>query len=462
MEEFSIWKIDEDEADYFYYLCEFLLKKEANVNATDIYGFTCLHHIYDLYDAQPFPKNNDMTSAPYALLQAQLKRKRMSSPDSASKNDDALASVADNANVTSASANVGQSLSPNVAISPPPPSMQADEDMKALAKFVVSNRIFPIFIWKAIGDAFCEPHRGLFQLCGKQWFGCDSKTGEWSQINELGITCGRLLLFMKELIKHLDDVKEKRFIANNYMKAMPFIRAFFHHDESSSLVFQRFKKQRLERDMVIAACGLSIKTVMNLHKKGVSLNAVSKNGYTPLFYACCFGQYKMFDYIMSQEGIVVNTKTNRGRTPLHAASEDVCLHHVERLIEAGADVTAISNDGDTVLHFASEISSGGLVVKKLMESGANAVVNKINNDGFTALMVASIKNCPETVKILIKGGADVSITREKRYLNDSKTGTALQMAKEWEGWENDLLLKAFTRLRDDEEVVGSRKKRKMG
>lgn len=394
----------------------------------------------------------------HALDTILLKRKRMSSPDSAS-NDDALASVANNSNVASASANVGQSLSPNVAISPPPPSMQADEDMKALAKLVASDRIL---MGKAFGDAFSEAHRGLFQLCGKQWF---SKTGgEWSQITEHGIKYGRLYLFMKELIKHLDDVKEARFIANNYMKAMPFIRVFFYHDESSSLVFQRFKKQRLEMDMVSAACHCSIKRVMNLHKKGVSLNAASKNdGYTPLFYACCFGQYEMFDYIMSQEGIVVNTKTeDRGRTPLHAASEDVCLSHVERLIEAGADVTAISNDGDTVLHYASEISGCGLVVKKLMESGANAVVNKINNDGFTALMVAAINNCPETVKILIKGGADVSITREKRYLNDSKTGTALQMAKKWKGWNNDLLLKAFTRLRDDEEVVGSRKKRKMG
>jgi ankyrin repeat protein len=50
-------KIDEHEADYFYYLCEFLLKKGANVNAVDIYGFTGLHHIYYLYNAQPLCGN---------------------------------------------------------------------------------------------------------------------------------------------------------------------------------------------------------------------------------------------------------------------------------------------------------------------------------------------------------------------------------------------------------------------
>ena len=49
-------KIDEEEADYFYYLCEFLLKKGANVNAVDVYGLTGLHHIYYLYDAQSLPR----------------------------------------------------------------------------------------------------------------------------------------------------------------------------------------------------------------------------------------------------------------------------------------------------------------------------------------------------------------------------------------------------------------------
>jgi len=61
-------KIDEHEADYFYYLCEFLLKKGANVNAVDIYGCTGLHHIYYLYDAQPLPRNTGNFSRFIKLL----------------------------------------------------------------------------------------------------------------------------------------------------------------------------------------------------------------------------------------------------------------------------------------------------------------------------------------------------------------------------------------------------------
>jgi len=61
-------KINEEEADYFYYLCESLLKKGANVNAVDIYGCTGLHHIYYLYDAQSLPRNNGNFSRFIKLL----------------------------------------------------------------------------------------------------------------------------------------------------------------------------------------------------------------------------------------------------------------------------------------------------------------------------------------------------------------------------------------------------------
>ena len=313
------------------------------------------------------------------------------------------------------------------------------KNMKEVAKSLLNTKIL---IEKAIGDAFCEEHKGLYQFCGKKWFVCDGETGVWTVREENHIRV-KLLDFICELINHLDDKKQKKLISSRYLKGMPFIREFFYHDESSSTVFQRFENERLEGEMTYAACWNNIREVKKLHKQGVSLNARCRDGYnTPLFYACAFGQHKMFDYIMSHDGIDVNTKTDQGRTPLHAASEDVCLPHVERLIEAGADVTAISNNGSTVLHYASEC--GGIVVKKLLDSGAGAVVNKVNDYGFTALMVATINNKPGTVEMLIKGGADVSIRRlNPTHHAFQATGTAFQMAKERKGCNNALLLEAF-------------------
>ena len=75
---------------------------------------------------------------------------------------------------------------------------------------------------------------------------------------------------------------------------------------------------------------------------------------------------------------------------------------VKRLIEAGADVNAQSNNGYTVLMAASQY--GQLeVCKLLIEKGAE--VNTGPWDGRTALILASKEGHKEVAQLLIEAGA---------------------------------------------------------
>lgn len=91
---------------------------------------------------------------------------------------------------------------------------------------------------------------------------------------------------------------------------------------------------------------------------------------------------------------------------------------VERLLESDAEIAVSNNDGATALIVAS-LSGYSDIVKLLLDSGAD--VNAADNDGITSLMLASFQGYPTGVKILLDGGADTS-------LRDKDGETALDYA----------------------------------
>jgi cytohesin len=82
---------------------------------------------------------------------------------------------------------------------------------------------------------------------------------------------------------------------------------------------------------------------------------------------------------------------------------------VRALIDAGADVNKVRDNGMTPL-FAAAYKGHGDIVRALIDAGAD--VNKARDDGATPLFAAAQQGHVEIVRALIDAGADVNKARD--------------------------------------------------
>ncbi len=107
--------------------------------------------------------------------------------------------------------------------------------------------------------------------------------------------------------------------------------------------------------------------------------------------------------------------------PLHEATRDGDLEQVRALIDAGADLDAQGDNGETALNAAilkGHVSVAGLLIDRGADLGAR------NRGGFTALHAAAYANAVEIAERLLGKGADVNDQQNKAG------GTALSVASE--------------------------------
>ncbi|XP_064402664.1 uncharacterized protein LOC135348400 isoform X9 [Halichondria panicea] len=141
----------------------------------------------------------------------------------------------------------------------------------------------------------------------------------------------------------------------------------------------------------------------------------------PLHLACKIGHYQTVEALLNH-GYNVNGTDDKGITPLVYACgyrhTDIAILLLSR--GSRAQVNMQDNDGWSALNVASQNRHSD-VVKVLIEKGAQ--VNIQLNDGRSALMIASQYGHSDVVKILIEKGAQVNI-----QLNDGRS--ALMIASQ--------------------------------
>lgn len=163
----------------------------------------------------------------------------------------------------------------------------------------------------------------------------------------------------------------------------------------------------------IAVSRGNIHAVNLLIESGAVVNLRDKFGENPIHRACRSGFFQALENLLSQDVSAMTIKCIRGRTPLHLAAE-WCRHDAAKfLIDKGADVEAVDNDGLRPLHFASsegrmeEIYSVerrcGVVTQILIDGGAD--ISARDRWGRTPLHWAAGKNNKEAVKKLLEAGA---------------------------------------------------------
>ena len=111
----------------------------------------------------------------------------------------------------------------------------------------------------------------------------------------------------------------------------------------------------------------------------------------------------------------VNVRNKLNFTPLHYAVKSKNILNVNALLLHGADITMLTESNQTPLHLAS-ISNDHVLMKRLITHVLKVkllenVINMIDDNGETALVIAIKNNNKNLVKLLLKYTADI-------YMND--------------------------------------------
>lgn len=127
-----------------------------------------------------------------------------------------------------------------------------------------------------------------------------------------------------------------------------------------------------------------------------------------------------------------------GIQPLHLAAT-ICENFVFKLLNAGADLFAVTHEGMTVLHLAARARQSGIVdmilsrLDILEVKDRMAFVNQKNCKGEAALHHACRSGRPETVKSLLEAGADPNLLDSSQ---NSPFAMCANFENEQELWRN--------------------------
>ncbi|RYE05573.1 MAG: ankyrin repeat domain-containing protein [Rickettsiaceae bacterium] len=161
---------------------------------------------------------------------------------------------------------------------------------------------------------------------------------------------------------------------------------------------------------------------------GTDINAIDKDGNTPLHLAACCSHSNMnadtindsdYDYtrvikFLLDCGANLGAANNGGDTPLHLAAKNSNQEGVKYLITRNANLEAINELGNTPLNSVActlgiDKNIQTAIVEILLKNGAN--INHITKEGNSLLHHVVARNCYiPLVKTLLTYGADINIT----------------------------------------------------
>lgn len=105
----------------------------------------------------------------------------------------------------------------------------------------------------------------------------------------------------------------------------------------------------------VAKCELEL--IECLLQNGASLSTWNDEGETPIHLAIRKWFLDALKVLVSWDPKMIDVRDSEGRTPLHLAVLQEWSNGVEILLEAGADVTAVTNNRETVFHIAAQLGN---------------------------------------------------------------------------------------------------------
>lgn len=135
-----------------------------------------------------------------------------------------------------------------------------------------------------------------------------------------------------------------------------------------------------------------------LIEKGANTDVRNDHGTSILHLAALHGNLDIMEYLVNEKGISIEVKNSKNATPLHYCDYSECASF---LISKGANINAQDKDGSTPLYYAAKYSID--VFKALLDAGAD--VNIMSDDGESLLIKLIKKGDEKGVELLLGGGA---------------------------------------------------------
>lgn len=155
-----------------------------------------------------------------------------------------------------------------------------------------------------------------------------------------------------------------------------------------------------------------------LHYKA-DINVANINGCTALICAVQQNNFELAKFLL-ENNANINTPSNNGKTPLMYATKSNNFKIIKLLLENKADVNSKSNNGDTALQFLP-IGGYGILdtVKLLVKYGAD--FNIPDNKGLTFLNRFILANQQNIVNFLVECNKNKNISESiRRIINNSR------------------------------------------
>jgi ankyrin repeat protein len=197
----------------------------------------------------------------------------------------------------------------------------------------------------------------------------------------------------------------------------------------------RFRSNNFTFCHLAASFGDRDLMAMLINERDADINAVATDGYTPLMLAVENGRFDIVTLLIAaganvnvsrerdnasalhlafradvadaliNAGADVNVAESTGWTPGHYAVAVSDIDLIVRILGAGADVNRANANGDTLLHVAALTSASDVVVRALVDAGGD--LDAKNDQGQTACHIA-VKN-EIVLRALIELGASCDL-----------------------------------------------------
>jgi ankyrin repeat protein len=168
---------------------------------------------------------------------------------------------------------------------------------------------------------------------------------------------------------------------------------------------------------------------------GADINYQDANGWTVLHYAY---DDEVVTKFFIKNGVDQNIKNKEGQTALHMACEWAVLPNIKLLLQHGADINCIDNDGRNSLFYALEGRQEKQlqIMRFLVDNGADFMARDIQGNTLLHELIYCVLSSPDIADFLVNLGVDpniknhvghtaIDLAKEKSYLITSKALLAL-------------------------------------